>query len=68
MEQEHRFRGLIARSGAVIFLILIPFLPLLLSFVEHSTLKSNHVESFCRTIGIHDELGILYEPVIDLLR
>jgi hypothetical protein len=42
------------------------FMPLLLAIAEGLTLGSEHVEDFFRTIGLHDELGEIYESVFDL--
>lgn len=57
-------------SGTVILLVLIGlplllFAPLLLSFVEHKTMGSDHVEDFCRTIGVHDFLSMIYRPFFE---
>lgn len=49
--------------AAPIFLL---FLPLLLAMGESVTLGSRHVEDFCRTVGIHDFLGSVYRPVVNL--
>ena len=63
----------VKRSGAgvvvaiflgIFLLVLLPFLPLLLSLVEHVTLGTNYVEDGCRTIGIHGLLTTLYEAVV----
>ena len=48
-------------------LILLPFVPLLLAMAEALLFGTRQVENFCEQIGIHDELGMLYEPVIEFL-
>lgn len=59
-------------SGAIFVFLLVSlplllFVPLLLSIVEHHAMGSNHVEEFCRTIGIHDFLSMIYRPLGDLI-
>jgi len=57
------------RSSAPLFVIfvvglpLLLFAPLILSFIEHFTMGSDHVEEFCRDIGIHGFLSRIYRPV-----
>lgn len=59
--------GAMMLVAGIVFLLLLPFLPLLLAAVENLTMGTNHVEEFCRQIGIHDELSVIYEPVIEFL-
>jgi hypothetical protein len=49
-------------------LLLLPFVPLLLSLLEHATLGTQRVEDFCREIGIHDELSTFYGAVLFWLK
>ncbi|GEM_PF-3035449 len=52
---------LLASLGAL--LLAARFLPLVLALVEDLTFGTHHVEDLCRQLGIHDELGDLYELV-----
>jgi hypothetical protein len=47
--------------------IAVALLPLAFSILEDSLLGTHYVEDFFQTIGMHDSLGKLYEPVIDLI-
>ena len=49
-------------------LVALPFVPLILSLLEHLTLGTNRVEDFCRDIGIHDALSESTETVFFWLR
>jgi hypothetical protein len=48
----------------IVVLVLLPFLPLLLSLAEHSIFGTNRVENFCKMIGVHAILGNLYRAVL----
>lgn len=48
--------------GAVILL----FLPLALSGIEYLTTQTDHVEDWCRAVGIHGFLDEFYESVFGL--
>jgi hypothetical protein len=67
-ELEHR-----ERSSPAIFVLLVVglplllFAPLILSFIEHFTMGTDHVEQFCRDIGIHGLLSKIYRPFIKLI-
>jgi hypothetical protein len=52
----------------ILGLLLLPFVPLLLALLETVTVGTNHVEDFCRQIGIHDELSALYEAIFRMFR
>ncbi|QDT38652.1 hypothetical protein Pan189_30470 [Stratiformator vulcanicus] len=43
------------------------FTPLVLALLEHWALGTDHVEDFCRTLGIHGFLSAIYRPVIGFL-
>ena len=58
--------ALIAVLG-IVFLVVLPFLPLLLAFIEDSVTGTNHVEGVCRALGIHGMLSKLYEPIIEFV-
>lgn len=67
-EIEHPIRNAIAKGSAVLLLFLLPFLPLLLALAEHLTAGTAHVEQFFIRIGIHDELDVLYQPLLRFFR
>lgn len=48
--------------------ILLVFTPLILALVEHALWRTHHVEQFVRSIGIHDILSKIYDPVLPLIR
>lgn len=50
--------------GAMLLLVLLPFLPLIFAGIEEATLGSRRVEGFFEAIGLHDELGTLYDFVL----
>ena len=53
----------------IVFTILaLPFMPLLMALCEGALFHTRRVEDFCERIGIHDELGTLYEAVFNLFR
>ena len=62
-----------SRSGmavVVVFLVvlglpLLLFLPLILAVTENSLFGTREVEGFFERVGLHDELGKIYEPLID---
>lgn len=47
----------------VFAVVALPFMPLLMSLCEGALFHTRHVEEFCERIGIHDELGTLYQTV-----
>jgi len=49
----------------VVGLPLLLFLPLILALAENFLFGTNEVEGLCRDVGIHDELGKIYGPLID---
>lgn len=49
-------------------LLALVFLPLGLSFVEHSLYNTTHIEDWFQTVGLHDDLGRVYEPIIEWMR
>lgn len=49
----------------VVGLPLLLFLPLVLSLVEFSLFGTNKVYAFFEGLGIADELGKIYEPVVE---
>jgi len=51
----------------VLFLLALPFLPLLFSLLEHLAFGTNYVEEGCRQIGIHGILDDLYESVLPFI-
>ncbi|MGZ9262405.1 MAG: hypothetical protein ACXW6V_23300 [Candidatus Binatia bacterium] len=65
--QANASYGIAAVLGlfAVLALIALPFLPLLMSLCEGMVFGTRPVEAFCERIGIHDELGSLYQAVFD---
>lgn len=67
-DDEKPGRLAIARLGLVVLVLLTPFLPLIISFAEGIAFKTNRVEGFFKHIGIHDELSLLYEPVVNFLK
>lgn len=56
-----------AVAWAVVALIVLPFVPLLLSLSESLLFHTTHVEDACRKLGIHDALSKLYNPLFSLL-
>ncbi|MGH7128714.1 MAG: hypothetical protein ACREIV_09095 [Planctomycetaceae bacterium] len=54
----------IAILSVVITTLLVLHLPLLSALVEYTLFGTSHVEDYCRRMGIHDELGDLYEPIV----
>ena len=52
----------------VVAIPLVVFAPLFVAFAEHALFGTGHVEGFFIRIGLHDELSLIYEPVIDFLR
>lgn len=66
-EEPPKRSGLIYSLVAIAGIFLL-YLPLLLSFAEHQFVGTNHVENVCRQLRIHGFLGILYGPVLRLLR
>ena len=51
----------------VVAIPLVVFAPLIVSYIEHVTFGTSRVEDFFTRIGLHDELSLIYEPVIDFL-
>ena len=54
--------------GGLGLLLLLIFLPLGLSLAEHAVFHTHHVEDWFRAIGLHDELGRVYELVLAWFR
>lgn len=71
-DRDERSSGLAVWVFLALFvlfcLVLLPFIPLLLSLAEQLVLGTDHVEHFCRMIGIHDELAALYDALFSLFR
>ena len=69
---EHDGRGyapaVLLGVFAVLAVAVLPFVPLLLSLLEHLTLGTNRVEDYCRQVGVHDELSALYRSVLWFLK
>lgn len=65
-DEEQPGRSFTSKAGALFIILLLPFLPLILAFVEQFVLGTDHVEGLCREVGIHDELSFIYEPIIRL--
>lgn len=53
---------------AVFAILALPFMPLLMALCEETLFHTRHVEELCEWMGIHDELGKLYEVMFDLFR
>lgn len=52
---------------ASLFLVVsLVFLPLILSGIEHLLLGSHKLEDGLRKLGIHDDLGKIYEPILNV--
>jgi hypothetical protein len=69
-QSDGRKGGMGPAAAVVLVALAIPllvFAPLIAAIVEHVTFGTDHVEDFLRRIGLHDELGLIYEPVIDFL-
>lgn len=64
-EESPRSHGtpVFAIGCLVLLLLLLPFMPLGLAYVEHTAWGTNHVEDFCRKIGVHGILSKLYDFV-----
>lgn len=64
-DPERRGSAAIVILGLFVILgiVLLPFLPLILSILENMTLGTQRVEEFCRDIGIHEALGKFYRTV-----
>ncbi|WP_146507217.1 hypothetical protein [Thalassoglobus neptunius] len=67
-DSHHTSPTTFRRGGAIIaailFLLLALFLPLIISGIEHFCFQSGHFEDLLRRLGVHDELGMLYQPVL----
>jgi len=57
--------GRVIMCGVIILVILL-FLPLVLSFVEFELFHTHKVEDFFRQIGLFDALAKLYRPIVKL--
>ena len=69
-ERDGRKRGAGPVLAIVLVVAAIPlvvFAPLIVSYIEHVTVGTSRVEDFFTRIGLHDELSLVYEPVIDFL-
>jgi hypothetical protein len=49
-------------------LVVLPFLPLLLSLAEHILFGTHRVEDFFRHVGLYDVLSQLYRPIVRLFK
>lgn len=52
-------------GGLAFGLLLLPFVPLMLSGLEYLAFGTSHVEDFFRHIGLHGALSKLYRFVLD---
>jgi hypothetical protein len=50
--------------ASMFMVVSLIFLPLILSGIEHFLLGSHKVEDGLRRLGIHDDLGKIYEPIL----
>ena len=67
---DGRKRGMGPVAAIVLVVVAIPlvvFAPLVGAFIERDLFGTGHIEGFFVRIGLHDELGSIYEPVIDFL-
>ena len=46
---------------------LLLYLPLFLSLIEYTAFGKSYTEELFMAVGLHDEMAVLYQPVIDLL-
>jgi len=60
-------RSFVPITLGLLALVILPFVPLLLSLVEGSLFGTHQVEEFCRKLGLHASLGRLYEAVFRLI-
>ncbi len=61
-------RSRAAPIAVVVILVVVPlviFGPLLAALFEERVFHTHHVEEFCRQIGIYDEPGAIYQPMIE---
>lgn len=49
-------------------LLALVFLPLGIAFVEYHLYNTTHVEDWFQTVGLHDDLGRVYEPIVEWMR
>lgn len=76
VDQRHRLRRLYRWSligcggtlAVLIVMIALLFAPLALAAIEYYTFGSSTIENWFRTMGVHDQLGRLYEPIVSRLR
>jgi hypothetical protein len=68
-ENDHREETSVGQAVAwsVVAVLIIPFIPLILSIAESLLFHSHRVEDACRAIGIHAALSKLYNSVFDVL-
>ncbi len=59
--------GCIGLASATVCAVLI-FAPLFLSLFEYFVFNTTHVEDFFKRTGLHDELGRIYTPIVDMIR
>jgi hypothetical protein len=52
----------------VFAVVALPFVPLLMALCEGALFHTRRVEDLCERIGIHDELGTLYQAVFELFQ
>jgi len=69
-DAERRGYAVVAVLGVllVLGLILLPFVPLVLSLIETTTTGTRHVEEFFEKVGLHDELSALYRAVFFFIK
>ena len=67
-DDEQPGRQIVSKIAFLFLILLLPFIPLILSFFEHFVLGTSQVERLCRDLGIHDELSLIYEPIIRLIK
>lgn len=70
-EGDHRSGYVVAVVAGLLLvfaIVAMPFVPLLLAFCEHTLLGTRHVEETCEWLGIHDELGTLYQTIFAWFR
>jgi len=69
MSEESASRNSLRITGWIaVSIFAVVFLPLGLAVAEHFILGSDHVEEFCKRIGVHDTLDQVYRPLLDLFR
>lgn len=60
--------GQIMTAGMVLLgLVGLLYLPLLIVFLEMICFRTRHCEELLRAVRLHEPLGVIYRPVVDLL-